>query len=853
MSHLFQERDADCRFLKAIDMIQSTAEATHELDEFESEALVGSLASSGDGFASQGVENSQYAKISPTLEYIEGLVRCLMKLAPNLCDPFPLDTYSRDSKPNDADEDISLAKILFPTATQSLVDRLAWANCRRRKHLQDLQQKRQEMSYTGLKIRDYRRSKKSPMRDVAVDAFNFQKPGQIEDKPMPPSKPRFRQTVSYFAPSAPSEAGASSVMESVFSRPTAGLPSAAGTSIPDVEVVFKPRTVPKMPIALEGESGRSFLCPYCLDELDVGSNITTKDDWNVHVFADLEPYMCTFDKCLRARKTFAIRDDWFRHELESHRILKVWVCHACVEEFSSARAFEEHLKTNHNNISGPSQMAMMVQLCVKHSQMHPKEEVCPLCALKLSVEEMRDHVASHLEQFALTSINGDESSEEDDSDDIQSVRFEDNESVVGQTKLKILEDFVEEQLGFVLPDKKVVADTNMDESVLDFVLDSDEDSDEDGGGHSGSARKRRGEETRDWKLGNYLGHRPGMAASSNNDRTRFNKSPLRGGMDARMQNLHLSNSSASVRVTLRTQPHPRDDDFVGRDGDLATMYRVLSTAGRICTICGTGGIGKTATAIEYDHRYENAYSYIFWIQAETHVGTADTFSLIAMALGLAPEGEDQKQLIELGREFLEQTEKRWLLIFDNVEKWTDIEAYIPVKMSSTQGSVLITTRLAELEPTPMPTNYFRINLKEMTPEELQSLLIQSLEPSLKHEKVRFHPEWKTAGEIASLAGLPLAISQIVGYVKTSGCTLAEFLELWNEWWKNSVSSRPAGVSSNAALEAIWDIGLNELGKDALKLLKILAFVDSDGIQKELLMNDHTFPGLAFLKSSSQAR
>jgi hypothetical protein len=281
-------------------------------------------------------------------------------------------------------------------------------------------------------------------------------------------------------------------MESVFSRPTADLSSAAGTSIPDVEVVFKPRTVPRLPIALEGEPGRSFLCPYCFDDLEVGLSIATKDDWNLHVFADLEPYMCTFDKCLRAEKTFAIRDEWFRHELESHRILKVWVCHSCVKEFSSAQAFEEHLQLNHGNISGPSQMAMMVQLCVKHSQIHPKEEVCPLCALKLCVEEMRDHIASHLEQFALTSINGDESSEEDDSDDIQSVRFpEDNESVVGQTKLKILEDFVDEQLGFVLPDKKAVADTNVEESVLDFVLDSDDEEEEEEEGHAGLSRKQR--------------------------------------------------------------------------------------------------------------------------------------------------------------------------------------------------------------------------------------------------------------------------------------------------------------------------------------------------------------------------
>jgi hypothetical protein len=207
----------------------------------------------------------------------------------------------------------------------------------------------------------------------------------------------------------------------------------------------------------------------------------------------------------RAEKTPAARDDWFRHELESHRILKVWVCHSCIKEFNSAQAFEEHLQMKHNNISGLSQMAMMVALCVRHSETHLKEEVCPLCPLKLSVDAMRDHIASHLEQYALTSIDRDKSSEEDDSDEIQSVRFDDNESVVGRTKLKILNDFVEEQLGFVLPDKKVVADTNMDESVLDFVLDSDEDDVENEEGHLGLTSKRRGEEARDWKLGNYLG------------------------------------------------------------------------------------------------------------------------------------------------------------------------------------------------------------------------------------------------------------------------------------------------------------------------------------------------------------
>lgn len=174
-------------------------------------------------------------------------------------------------------------------------------------------------------------------------------------------------------------------------------------------------------------------------------------------------------------------------------------------------------------------------------------------------------------------------------------------------------------------------------------------------------------------------------------------------------------------------------------------------------------------------------------------------------------------------------------------------------MIKTQGSILVTTRSPDLAPTPLPTNFFRINLKEMTMEESRSLLIQGMQSDLKFERTRFHPEWKVAGEIASLAGLPLAISHIAGYVKASKCSLAEFLELWNEWRRNNFSIRTPEASSNMALETIWNIGLSDLGSDALKLLKIMAFLDSDGIQRELLMNDHTAPALAFLRMNNAFR
>lgn len=230
--------------------------------------------------------------------------------------------------------------------------------------------------------------------------------------------------------------------------------------------------------------------------------------------------------------------------------------------------------------------------------------------------------------------------------------------------------------------------------------------------------------------------------------------------------------------------------------------------------------------------------------------------MIATALRLAPDGsiQEQEHLIELSKEFLENTDDRWLLVFDNVDEWSDIEEYIPINMAKSTGSVLITTRSPDLGPSSIPSNFLCIELREMTMDDSRDLLLQGIGSEFKHGKLR-HEEWKLAGEIASLAGIPLAISHIAGYLKASGCSLADFLELWNEWRRNNAHLRinDSLAKSNFALETIWDMGLRELGVDALKLLKIMAFMDSDAIQSDLLFNDHTLPALQFLHSSQSFR
>jgi len=92
------------------------------------------------------------------------------------------------------------------------------------------------------------------------------------------------------------------------------------------------------------------------------------------------------------------------------------------------------------------------------------------------------------------------------------------------------------------------------------------------------------------------------------------------------------------------------------------------------------------------------------------------------------------------------------------------------------------------------------------------------------------PRMEDCWRDASLAGLPLAISQIVGYVEDFWNVLCRIF--WNCGMNGEDSlSLDQVVFPRMRHRSYLDIGLNELGKMPLKLLKILAFVDSDGIPK----------------------
>lgn len=106
-------------------------------------------------------------------------------------------------------------------------------------------------------------------------------------------------------------------------------------------------------------------------------------------------------------------------------------------------------------------------------------------------------------------------------------------------------------------------------------------------------------------------------------------------------------------------PYLRNQAFHGRTKLLTVMLSGLSHQNRNAGLAhvalfGLGGVGKTQIALEYAYRHFQDYTAIFWINAETNLKLAESFSAQAISLGLGESDslEQHNQLRELFKQWL---------------------------------------------------------------------------------------------------------------------------------------------------------------------------------------------------------
>lgn len=128
----------------------------------------------------------------------------------------------------------------------------------------------------------------------------------------------------------------------------------------------------------------------------------------------------------------------------------------------------------------------------------------------------------------------------------------------------------------------------------------------------------------------------------------------------------------AARRTVRRQPARNDvtaqlpterTSFVGREGDIANIVQILGRS-RLLTLTGSGGVGKTRTAIEAARRIGSAsWDEVWFVDLAPLTEGASIPSKIAMTI--EPHLTDQRDTLAGLASAL--ASRRMLLIFDNCE------------------------------------------------------------------------------------------------------------------------------------------------------------------------------------------
>ncbi|KAJ5918365.1 hypothetical protein N7454_010740 [Penicillium verhagenii] len=208
----------------------------------------------------------------------------------------------------------------------------------------------------------------------------------------------------------------SGVGTSVFTRSQYAATAASHKSflsIADEQGQGRPR-VPQLP----HEPGLPFKCEYCHKLIFMRNRIS----WKIHVFADLQSYICTHEKCKDALKTFASRDAWAGHEIDEHLSELEWCCYSCKFTTSTQEGFVKHLAMVHGiGLFDHPLKAIIEEAEVTVLKPDFGNQRCPLCFQSgwENTREYATHVGRHLEEISLACLPMNQDCESDVDFDVE--------------------------------------------------------------------------------------------------------------------------------------------------------------------------------------------------------------------------------------------------------------------------------------------------------------------------------------------------------------------------------------------------------------------------------------------------
>jgi tetratricopeptide (TPR) repeat protein len=298
-----------------------------------------------------------------------------------------------------------------------------------------------------------------------------------------------------------------------------------------------------------------------------------------------------------------------------------------------------------------------------------------------------------------------------------------------------------------------------------------------------------------------------------------------GKLAARMAKLAgsgaLFEAWAPSSRTLSNLP-PRNPYFEGRDDELKRIRAMLSY-GTPVAICGLGGMGKTALAIEYAYRFRSEYSAVLFCPAgsedDLRRGCEELWRLLSITTAdISPR--------DALRAWLEGND-RWLLILDDAVDPAPVRSLLP---QSLRGQVLMTTRT-----------------QQVTALGAQPVVIDSISSDSSmsfFEKRLGKHEWTDAEHTAAaelseeVGALPLALEQAAAYIVNRGARVQDYLASYRKRRLGLLDQQMAlSAGRELSVSAALEPSLEEIEKlpASSDVLRAAAFLASDPIPTFLLV------------------
>ncbi|KAF2270743.1 hypothetical protein CC78DRAFT_564062 [Lojkania enalia] len=288
--------------------------------------------------------------------------------------------------------------------------------------------------------------------------------------------------------------------------------------------------------------------------------------------------------------------------------------------------------------------------------------------------------------------------------------------------------------------------------------------------------------------------------------------------------------------------------FWGREDALNAIKETLAPKQktyqlRTFALYGIGGVGKTQIALQYAYHHKTLYKTILWVTADNVINMGQSFREIAKLLGLAQteqEMQDTNGCMLKVKNWLTEASDPWLLIFDNADNLEILRHAWP---TNGEGSVLITTRDASAVHSPASKGFHIQPFDDVDGSEVLLNLVGLDSASAQNRE-------KAIAITKALGGLPLALTQIGGFIVQRRLPLQNFLPLY-ERNAAKIDARKAGISDyEHTLSTVWEMSMKRLEGNAYTLFSMLPYFQPDGIDEMLLVQgssgvDH--PAYEFLQ------